>query len=233
MARQDTTTMNDLALLNLVNLVSPALPIGCYAWSQGLESAVERDWVSDEEGLLNWLLGLLEHSLCRLDVPMVQRCHRAWAGNDRASFLDWNERTLASRETQELRQEDAQTGTALIKLLSQLPSPERDSVSLLAKRHISLPAAFAVTGVCWSLHAKETALAFLWSWAENQVAAGIKLIPVGQTAGQRVLQQLKPAIANGLAEGLALSDEEIGSGLPGLALASSIHETQYSRLFRS
>lgn len=225
--------MNNLALLNLLNLVSPALPIGSYCYSQGLESAIENEWVRHEAELEDWLDGILEYSLCRLDVPALLRCHRAWSEDDQPRFAQWNERILASRESRELQLEDAQTGAALVKLMGQIYPTEPGGHDVFPEGRISLPAAFAVAGNQWQIPAPETALALLWSWAENQVAAGIKLIPIGQTAGQRVLDHLKQRIPSCLEAGLALPDLLIGSGLPGLALASAAHETQYSRLFRS
>jgi urease accessory protein len=225
--------MHDAALLNLLNLASPALPIGSYAWSQGLESAVERGWVGDERELLAWLEGVLEHGLCRLDAPLVVRCHDALARGDGASFQAWAALGLACRESRELQDEDSQTGAALLRLLTQL-EPERASVwEAHRAQPIGLPAAFALAGRHWGIPRRETALGLLWSWAENQVAAGIKLIPLGQTAGQRVLLQLRTGLPAHLDRALALPDEAIGSALPGLAVASALHETQYCRLFRS
>ena len=225
--------MDNLALLHLLNLVSPALPIGSYSYSQGLESAIEKGWVSNEAELEDWLDGILEYSLCRLDVPSLLQCHRAWSDGDRQQFALWNQRILASRESRELLLEDTQTGAALIKLLRQIYPADNKGGNDFPEGDISLPAAFAVAGNLWQIPAPETALALLWSWAENQVAAGIKLIPIGQTSGQRVLHHLKQRIPGCFDAALKLPQHQIGSGLPGLALASAAHETQYCRLFRS
>ena len=236
MAEATTTTaitsMDELALLHLLNLASPALPIGSYSWSQGLEAAVEGGWVRGEADLPGWMEGLLEQSLCRLDVPVLARCHRALAGADTAAFREWNDYALASRESRELQQEDLQTGAALLKLLRQL-HPLDSRLPDTAADAIGLPAAFALAGVVWDISARATALGLLWSWAENQVAAGIKLIPLGQTAGQRVLRDIRPRIPPHLDRALARHDDDIGASLPGLALISAAHETQYCRLFRS
>jgi len=225
--------MDNLALLHLLNLVSPALPIGSYSYSQGLESAIEKGWVSNEAELEDWLDGILEHSLCRLDIPSLLQCHQAWSDGDRQKFALWNQRILASRESRELLLEDTQTAAALIKLLRQIYPADSNTGQDFPGGKISLPAAFAVAGHLWQIPAAETALALLWSWAENQVAAGIKLIPIGQTSGQRVLHHLKQRIPCCFEAALTLPLQQIGSGLPGLALASAAHETQYCRLFRS
>ena len=222
--------MDSLPLLHLLNLASPALPIGSYSYSQGLESAIEQAWIADEAQLLEWLAGMLEYSLVKLDVPIVGRCYHALQARDEAGFMGWNLRALASRETHELWLEDTQVGGALRKLLVQ-QQPDLRFGDLTVDT--SLPAAFAMAGYHWEIPLEETALGLLWSWSENQVAAAIKLMALGQTGGQRVLGELKQLIPALVTHGLALTDEDIGSGLPGLALASACHETQYSRLFRS
>jgi urease accessory protein len=222
--------MNRLALLHLLNLASPALPIGSYSYSQGLESAIEREWITDETQLLDWLGGILEYSLGKLDIPLLARCYRALESADEAGFIAWNLRALASRETRELWLEDAQVGGALRKLLAQ---QHADSWLGATEGDISLPAAFAMAAHHWDIPLEEAALGLLWSWSENQVAAAIKLMALGQTGGQRILGKLKLRIPPCVDRGLAVADEDIGSGLPGLAIASASHETQYSRLFRS
>ncbi len=222
--------MDKLALLHLLNLASPALPIGSYSYSQGLESAIEQAWVTDEAQLLDWLAGMLEYSLVKLDVPLMARCYHALETGDETGFIGWNLRALASREAHELWLEDIQVGGALRKLLiQQQPDLRFGNV----KGDTSLPAAFAMAGYHWKIPLEETALGLLWSWSENQVAAAIKLMALGQTGGQRVLGELKQLIPELVPRGLAMADDDIGSGLPGLALASACHETQYSRLFRS
>ena len=222
--------MDRLALLHLLNLASPALPIGSYSYSQGLESAIEQEWITDEAQLLDWLGGILEYSLGKLDIPLLARCYRALESADTAGFIAWNLRSLASREARELWLEDAQVGSALRKMLTRQHPDIRFGDT---EGDISLPAAFAMAAHHWNIPLDETALGLLWSWSENQVAAAIKLMALGQTGGQRVLGELKQRIPPCVERGLAIADEDIGSGLPGLAIASASHETQYSRLFRS
>jgi urease accessory protein len=224
--------MNSLALLHFLNLVSPSLPIGAFAWSQGLEYAVEEGWVSDEASLQEWVEGVMRNAQCRLDVPCLLRCHRAWQDHDRDELQRWNQLLLASREGHELQLEDVHTGAALIKLLTQL-APDNDAIIALRSEIIALPTAFAIAAAHWQISAADAALGYLWSWTENQVAAAIKLVPLGQTAGQRVLQTLKTVIPAATQHALGCPDDDIGAALPGLAIASARHETQYSRLFRS
>jgi urease accessory protein len=228
-----TDTMDDLSLLRLMNLVSPALPIGAFAYSQGLEYAVERGWVEDEQSLTEWVGGVLEYSLCRLDVPLLVRCHTAWQQRQWIVFRYWNSVLLASRESKELHLEDYQTGAALVKVIREWGLIDEAQDAALADAQIALAAAFAIATAGWQLPVRAAALGYLWSWTENQVAAAIKLIPLGQTAGQRILQQLTTTIVTCVEAGLARSDDDIGTGLPAFAMASARHETQYCRLFRS
>ena len=224
-----TEAMQTTAQLRLWQLISPALPVGAYAYSQGLETAIEEAWVHDEQSTLNWLTGILQHSLLRVDVPVLSRLYQAWQDGALDTVQAWNARLLAMRESAELREEDRQMGQSLARLLNDLGF-ER---ALFNKPACSFLSLFSLAAVTWQIPLRDTASGFLWSWCENQVAAAIKLVPLGQTAGQRILGQMIGFIDNGLEQGLQLKDDEIGSVLPGLAMASAWHESQYSRLFRS
>ncbi len=219
-----------LALARLLRLVSPALPIGAYAYSQGLEGAVECGWVHDQRSVRDWLEGLLALALTPLDLALLARLVTATEAGDRRARDDWNERLLAARETAELRFEDVQMGGALWRLLgalglaTRLPPPVGDS---------SLACAFAAAGVTWSIPRDTLLLGYAWCWLENQVSAATKLVPLGQTAAQGILETLLPTLPGQVTRALAIGDEEIGASLPGLAWLSACHETQYSRLFRS
>jgi urease accessory protein len=220
--------MNEIALLRLLQLASPALPIGAFSWSQGLEQAVQAGWVHDEPSAQAWLQGVLQQGLMRLDVPILLRAHAHWQQGYEP--VDWNRRLLAARETRELREEDRQLGAALIRLLHDLACPPAGA---LLAQEIAFATAFALAAVHWQIPVDETALAFLWTWTEHQVAAAVKLVPLGQTAGQRLLGALIPHLPVVAAQAGALTDDRLGTALPALALASSLHESQYSRLFRS
>lgn len=219
-----------LALARLLRLVSPALPIGAYAYSQGLEGAVECGWVHDQQSVRDWLEGLLVQALTPLDLALLARLVTATEEGDRLARDDWNERLLAARETAELRFEDVQMGGALWRLLgalglaTRLPPPVGDS---------SLACAFAAAGVTWSIPRDTLLLGYAWCWLENQVSAATKLVPLGQTAAQGILETLLPTLPGQVTRALAIRDDEIGASLPGLAWLSVCHETQYSRLFRS
>ncbi len=224
-------TKTGLPLLRLLHLVSPSLPIGAFTYSQGIEWAVEAGWIRDAGDLESWLADQMHSSLARLDLPLLLRMVRAVADNDSARLSRWCDLLLAYRETRELRQEEANRGRALADLLVKLDLPDaapwRDD---LARCQV---AGFAFAATRWQIAPDEATLGYGWSWLENLVLAAVKLIPLGQTAGQQVLQRLTNDLPTAVSTAHALPDDEIGAGNPALALASSRHETQYTRLFRS
>jgi len=235
------------AWIHLWQLISPSLPIGAYAYSQGLETAVEKNWINNESEALNWIKGILTHSLGKLDAPVLARLYQAWHANDAKALNYWNQFLLASRESSELYEEDQQMGRALWRLLNDIlpvtnDSSENDEKITAIEHYRTLmsdmttpgyAAIFALAAVIWKIPLQEGIRGFLWAWCENQVAASIKLIPLGQTAGQRILSTLIPVINESTKQALELSDDEIGALAPGFSIVCAQHEVQYSRLFRS
>ncbi len=219
------------SLLHLMRLASPTLPVGAYAYSQGLEWAVDQGWVCDEEGAADWIQGLLTHTLCRLDVPVLARFYTAWQRRDAAALEYWSAFLHASRESAELQCEDQQLGMALARLLSELGIAEAQTWA--THPCASFANLFALAALRWTIPLPETAIGYLWAWVENQTTAAMKLTPLGQSAGQRLLCRATEIIPEVVQQGLQISDDEIGALAPGLALASARHEAQYSRLFRS
>ncbi|WP_020209307.1 urease accessory protein UreF [Gilvimarinus chinensis] len=223
--------MVQASLLHLLHLVSPALPVGAYAYSQGLEYAVEEGWLDDEGALADWLENVMGQSLAYLDVPVLRRCYLAWQDADLAAVNHWNHLTRACRETSELLLEDEQLGQALNRLLNSLQVPDSDPA--LYETTPCFASQFALAGVHWQVDIDELAQGFVWSWLENQVAAATKIVPLGQTHAQQLLTQLMPAVLDTCERAKTVTDDEIGLSLPGLAMASCLHERQYTRLFRS
>lgn len=221
----------DLALLRLLQLVSPGLPIGMYSYSQGLERAVHDGWISNAEETREWLHALMYNALGRVDAPILFRLHDAWADQDDDGIEHWNQTLAAYRETAELRAEDRQTGQALARLLVDLGLPE--AKVWLRRTDATLPTLFSLAATRWQIDKADAVAGYLWSWLENQVLCAVKLVPLGQVAGQRLLQDLAAEIPALTEQALAFDDDEIGGSCFGLALASSRHEAQYSRLFRS
>ncbi len=221
----------DIALLRVLQLASPALPIGGYAYSQGLEYAVEQDWVTDLDSAAAWLEGVANRALGQLDIPVLLRQFAALESGDRASVQRWNDWLLANRETAELYLEDSQQGGALLRLMISLEMPT--ALDWPKGEPIALMTAFAMAGSHWQTDVRSLAHGVLWSWLENQVGAATKLVPLGQTDAQRLLGRLLPGLPLIVDAASELKDDELGAGLPGLAFASARHEHQYTRLFRS
>ncbi len=220
-----------LARRRLWQLMSPTLPVGAYSYSAGLEYAIEAGWIGDAAAMADWLEGQLRHGLARVDIPLLARLHACWQAGDRDGVRHYSRWLRASRETAELVAEDRHLGRALARLLDELGMSEAEPWS--AEEDVSWAGMFALALARWDIPLAEGAEAYLWAWCENQVAAAIKLVPLGQTAGQRTLLDLAAVVGEAAAEGLALPAEAIGGTAPGVAIASSLHETQYSRLFRS
>jgi urease accessory protein len=222
-----------LRLVRLLQLASPALPIGGYSYSQGLESAVEQGAVRDAASAQRWIGDVLEHVVTCGDAAVLWRLTLA-AGSDWPAFAQWNAWFRATRETAELRAETEQMGGSLVKLLADLglvDAAAREAAAQAAP--ITLPAAFALAARGFALGGEAALAAYVWAWLENQVLAAIKLVPLGQVAGQKLLVALGARIPAALATAMALGDDDVATFAPGLALASARHETQYSRIFRS
>ncbi len=217
------------ALLRLLQLSSVSLPVGGFAFSQGLEYAVEAGWVHNQNSTGQFLGEQLRHNLARIDLPLLARGHRAVLNFDIDALHDWNDLTLACRETKELRFTDTAMGRALARLLTSLNlAPPFD-----ADDDISFVTAFAFAAAHWGIEIEQAALGFGWAWLENQVAAATKLVPLGQTQAQQLLGELNPMLADAWQQSQQVEDDDIGACLPALAIASCRHETQYTRLFRS
>ncbi|MBD3894983.1 urease accessory protein UreF [Halomonas sp. ML-15] len=221
---------DDLALLGLLQLVSPALPIGAFAWSQGLESAFELGWVSDEESLGEWLAGVLDDGLAHCELPALARLHQAWQQDDATAIAEWDVWLAANRETAELAAEDSRLGASLARLLGSLERLPDAGMLPPGAGYVTL---FAWTAQMRGVTQRQALLGFAWAWLENQLAVACKALPLGHTAAQRLVERLRPALVEAVDLALALDDDELGPALPGLAMASALHETQYSRLFRS
>ena len=223
--------MNIKSLTRLLQLASPTLPVGAYSYSQGLEAAIEARVVVDEAGAVAWIREVLALSLKGMEAPVFLRLASAWIEGDRARAILWNEEFIASRETSELRAETLQMGHSLRQLLRNLEPAHAGVLEVFEE--LAYPTAFAFAAAAWKIEPREALAAYLFAWIENQVLAAVKAVPLGQTAGQRMLVQLADLIEPVVDAAAAMGDDDLHNFAPGLALLSSLHETQYTRLFRS
>ncbi|MBF0260317.1 MAG: urease accessory protein UreF [Magnetococcales bacterium] len=222
--------MIDPGLTRLLQLTSPTLPVGAYTYSQGLEWAVEAGRVRDEATARAWIEALLRHPMAGFEAPLLAGLHAALRLGDEARVTELNDWYRVSRESGELRAETLQMGYSLAKLAQSLGEPPVPGVNA---ETCAFPTAWAWLSVRWGIGVAPSVTGYLWSWCENQVMAAVKLVPLGQTAGQRLLVGLAgliPAIAEAA---IGLEERHWQGFAPGLALASCGHESQYTRLFRS
>lgn len=224
----------NLPLLRLLQLASPALPVGAYSYSQGLEWAVEAGTIKDEASALGWIADQLEWNLGRFEAPLLARMIEAWRAGDVASANSLNDDYLASRETAELRAETLQMGFSMLRLLKELNDFSSSRIEQIGTSPApTFPFVWSSVAAAWNIPVADALAAWLWSWGENQAMAAIKAVPLGQAAGQRMLHALGSNIATIAERALTLAPAEYSNFAPGFAIASACHETQYSRLFRS
>jgi urease accessory protein len=223
-----------LALVRLLQLASPALPIGAYSYSQGLEWVVAAGGVRDAAAAQVWIGDALELVIAPGEAAVVWRLLNAVRSEDWSQAGEWNDWFRASRETAELRAETEQMGSSLCKLASDLELLDTPAAAAAAAMvPVTLPGAYALIVRGFDVPAAGALTTYIWSWLENQVLAAMKTIPLGHSAGQRLLVELGARIPAAVTLARSIADEDVSSFAPGLALASSRHETQYTRLFRS
>ncbi|MBV8350900.1 MAG: urease accessory protein UreF [Verrucomicrobia bacterium] len=228
------TTTSIRKLIALLHLASPALPIGAYSYSQGLEAAIDAQLVHDAESARAWIQSGLEQVLVVNELPTLSIIYRAW---ETASFCEverLNAWFLASRESLELRQETEQMGWSLAQLALALRwHDERRQAVLSSLKPVCLPAAFAYSAGGLGVDQESCVSAYCFSWAENQVAAAVKSVPLGQNAGQKILFAMHALIPDAVLRAIATTADQISTFAPHLGILSARHATQYSRLFRS
>ena len=224
-----------LQLVRLLQLASPALPVGAYTYSQGLEWAVESGVIRDEATAGRWIADLLRHGIGRYEAPLVLALMAAWTATDVAEITRLNGEFLASRESAELRAETAQMGFSMRRLLRDLRDEALANIATLLEDQpeLAFPTVWAGIAATWNNDPQAALTAYLWSWAENQVMAALKAVPLGQAAGQRLLAELGGRIPAVAVDARKLPETEWSNFTPAFAIACARHETQYSRLFRS
>jgi len=228
------TPLQSGALLHLLQLTSPSLPIGAYSYSQALEVAIEDRLVHDDVSAQRWISAQMQHVLGSFEAPVFWRLLKAFEARDAQQVALWTERFIAARDTAEFRAETIQMGYSLGKLVVDLQIAEPALLALLqGLPEIPLPGALACAAVALGVPHDAALLGMLFSWAENQVLVCVKSVPLGQVAGQRLLLSLRPGLEALALRAQALEDDALSSWAPGLSLMSMRHEVQYSRLYRS
>ncbi len=226
--------MTDSAkLARLLQLASPMLPVGAYSYSQGLEAAIEDGTVHNAISAEHWIADVLELSLCRFELPILWRLCNAWQIESREQIEYWNEVFCAGRETAESHAETLQMGYSLCRLLQSLEKGNAKEMNMLAIPPVSFPSAYACAVAIWKVPVASAVQAYAWSWLENQASVAMKIVPLGQSDGQRILFSLGARLDKLVKSACAIADDELSNFAPGLTLAGCKHETQYSRLFRS
>ena len=221
--------MNAAHLLHLLQFASPALPIGGYSYSQGLEAAIDEGSVIDAMSAHAWLVRYLDEVMARWDAPLMWRLMKAFEARDAAAIEEWSACFLASRDTAELRAETVQMGYSLTRLIAELGVADVGPLG----GEVSLPAAYACAVDALDIPHEDALLAMLFSWVENQVLVCVKSVPLGQVAGQRLLLSLRPEIERAAATAQAWADADLSNWAPGLSMLSMRHEVQHGRLYRS
>jgi urease accessory protein len=223
-----------IRLNRLLQLCSANLPVGGFSFSQGLEYAVEMGWLTSSETTASWIRINLEESIAQTDLAILKRLFIALAHEDLVSFGYWNTHLIACRESHELLLADLAMGKALIRLIKQLDSIDITPYqAIIDLKEISFVSAFALSAYVFKLDLMSAQSGYCWTYIDNQVAAATKLVPLGQTQAQNLLYELTKHTQEIIEKSNNIADEEIGTSLPHLAMASAWHETQYSRLFRS
>ncbi len=230
----DTPTARQPAsLLQLLWLASPALPVGGFSYSEGLEAAVDAGHVRDAGSAAEWLTQQLHLTLARADLAVVAQALRAWRAGNATRVRALNDWLLQTRESAELKLQTEQMGRSLREWLRKLPHADAAVLDFAAGLDPSYPVLFALAASGSGAPERDVLLAYAFGWAENLMQAALKAVPLGQTAGQLILSRLAAEIPAAVEHALALPDSERQAYSPMLAILSSRHETQYSRLFRS
>jgi urease accessory protein len=225
-------------LTRLLHLASTLLPVGAFSYSQGLEWAVESAIVTNRAQAERWIFDCLRWSVGRFEAPLLVAAQRAWLADDDAGAAELNAQLAATRETRELLAETLQMGYSLRQWCSDADALDASWLERVCRIESPTYAVlFAAVAAAWGLDARMMVTVYLWTWLENQVSAAMKAVPLGQTAGQRILLAAGPVIDAVAQQALERADAAAPRAwttqCPGLAIASSCHEAQYSRLFRS
>jgi urease accessory protein len=221
------------SLLQLIWLASPALPVGGFSYSEGLEAAVERAGVATETRASDWLVDQLHVSMARGDLAAIAKAIPAWRRGAIKDVAELNAWVLQTRETSEFRAQAEQMGRSLLDWLRNHNTASPEQIAACAQMQPTYPIAYALAASATQAPLRDCLLAYAFGWAENMTQSAIKSVPLGQSAGQRILARLAADIPSAVDQAIQLPDSQRQAFSPMLAILSSQHEVQYSRLFRS
>lgn len=223
-----------LAFSRLLQLASTMLPVGAYSYSQGLEWAIESGTVHDANTAQLWVSDVLHIYQANFELPVLQRLYQAWQAGDESAISTWDAFFKAGRDTAEALAETRQMGYSLCRLLNDLQQLPTEFLAKLNRlNEPAFPTVYAGAACLWQISTQDMLHAYAWSWMENQVSAAMKTIPLGQVAGQKIMLALGQLLPQIVVQAMQLHDDEISNFAPALSMAGCLHETQYSRLFRS
>ncbi len=228
-----TTGTDVSALIGVMWLASPALPVGAFAYSEGLESAVEAGRVCDEAGAAAWLVDQLWLASARSEMPAVAHAMAGWREQRNDRVREVNTWVLCTRECGEQRAQSLQMGRSLHDWIRQGVFGGDARLPWLPRSDITWPVAFALAAVLHGIDDRQALLAHGFGWAENMTQAAIKAVPLGQAAAQRVLARLAHELPAAVDHALHVAPDDRQAFTPMLALLGAAHEQQYSRIFRS
>ena len=221
------------SLLQLIWLASPALPVGGFSYSEGLEAAVDRAGVATESRASDWLADQLHITLMRGDLAAIAKAIPAWRRGAIDTVAELNAWVLQTRESSEFRAQAEQMGRSLLDWLRNHNTATPDHIAACAQMQPTYPIAYALAAAATQAPLRDCLLAYAFGWAENMTQSAIKSVPLGQSAGQRILARLAADIPAAVDQAIQLPDSQRQAFSPMLAILSSQHEVQYSRLFRS
>ena len=228
-----TEALPAASLLQLIWLASPALPVGGFSYSEGLEAAVEWAGIDSEAKVADWLSAQLQLSLARADLPVISSAIGAWRSANFTRVRELNDWVLQTRESSEMRQQSEQMGKSLLEWLRNHEGVNAEHIAVCAGLPPTYPVTYALAVAPTAASARDCLLAFAFGWAENMMQGALKSVPLGQSAGQRLLARLSREIPPMVEAALVMPDDERQAFSPMLAILCARHETQYSRLFRS
>ena len=233
MLAQPTEALSASSLIQLIWLASPALPVGGFAYSEGLEAAIDHGTITSESTAADWLDDQLQLAVARGDLAVIAQAIPAWRQDQQTRVRQLNDWVLQTRETSELRAQTEQMGRSLLAWLGNHDGANARHLQVCAELPPTYPVAFALAASQTGAGVRDCLLAYAFGWAENMVQAALKSVPLGQSSGQRILARLSQRIPAAIELASSLADDERQAFSPMLAIFSSQHETQYSRLFRS